>query len=47
LGTKLALIFPQRLPAARRLARRLRAVPLAGRADFQERFARHLPFPES
>jgi uncharacterized 2Fe-2S/4Fe-4S cluster protein (DUF4445 family) len=47
LGAKLSLIFPQRLEAARRLARRLRAVPLAGRPDFQERFARHLPFPES
>lgn len=46
LGAKLALIFPQRLTAARRLARRLRHVPLAGRPDFQERFARHLPFPE-
>ena len=47
LGAKLALIFPQRLAAARRLARRLRHVPLAGRPDFQEQFARHLPFPES
>jgi len=47
LGAKLALIFPQRLTAARRLARRLRHVPLAGRPDFQERFARHLRFPES
>lgn len=47
LGAKLALIFPQRLAAARRLARRLRHAPLAGRSDFEERFAEHLTFPGS
>ena len=46
LGAKLGLIFPQRFAAARRLARRLRHVQLAGRPDFQGRFAQHLPFPD-
>lgn len=46
MGAKLALMFPERLADARRVARRLQHVQLAGRADFQERFARHLAFPE-
>jgi len=46
MGAKLALIFPQRFAEARCLARRLRHVPLGGRADFHSRFARHLRFPD-
>jgi uncharacterized 2Fe-2S/4Fe-4S cluster protein (DUF4445 family) len=47
MGAKLALIFPQRLREARRLARRVRHVSLAERPDFASRFASYLRFPES
>jgi uncharacterized 2Fe-2S/4Fe-4S cluster protein (DUF4445 family) len=47
MGAKLALMFPERLADARRVARRLRHVQLGGRADFQERFSGHLGFPNS
>jgi uncharacterized 2Fe-2S/4Fe-4S cluster protein (DUF4445 family) len=46
MGAKLALIFPERLRAARRLARRIRHVPLAEKPDFSSRFASHVGFPE-
>jgi uncharacterized 2Fe-2S/4Fe-4S cluster protein (DUF4445 family) len=46
MGAKLALIFPERLRAARRLARRIRHVSLADRPDFSELFASYLGFPE-
>jgi uncharacterized 2Fe-2S/4Fe-4S cluster protein (DUF4445 family) len=46
MGAKLALIFPERLREARRLARRVRHVSLAERPDFSARFASHLAFPE-
>ncbi len=46
MGAKLALMFPERLADARRVARRLQHVQLGGRPDFQERFSRHLGFPE-
>jgi uncharacterized 2Fe-2S/4Fe-4S cluster protein (DUF4445 family) len=46
MGAKLALIFPERLRAARRLARRIRHVSLADRPDFSEFFASYLGFPE-
>jgi uncharacterized 2Fe-2S/4Fe-4S cluster protein (DUF4445 family) len=46
MGAKLALIFPERLRAARPLARRIRHVSLAERPDFSARFASYLAFPE-
>jgi uncharacterized 2Fe-2S/4Fe-4S cluster protein (DUF4445 family) len=46
MGAKLALMFPGRLRAARRLARRIRHVSLAERPDFSSRFASYLRFPE-
>jgi len=46
MGAKLALIFPERLRAARRLARRIRHVSLADRPDFSSLFASYLGFPE-
>jgi len=46
MGAKLALIFPERLREAARLARRIRHVSLAERADFSSRFAAYLGFPE-
>ena len=46
MGAKLALIFPERLREAGRLARRIRHVPLAERPDFASRFAAYLGFPE-
>jgi len=46
MGAKLALIFPERLREARRLARRIRHVSLAERPDFSSRFASYLGFPE-
>jgi uncharacterized 2Fe-2S/4Fe-4S cluster protein (DUF4445 family) len=46
MGAKLALIFPERLRAAARLARRIRHVSLAEKPDFSSRFASHLGFPE-
>ncbi len=46
MGAKLALIFPQRLREARRLARRIRHVSLAESPDFSSRFAAYLGFPE-
>ncbi|HJX61200.1 MAG TPA: ASKHA domain-containing protein [Dehalococcoidia bacterium] len=46
MGAKLALMFPERFADARRVAHRLQHVQLGGRADFQERFSRHLGFPE-
>ncbi len=46
MGAKLALIFPARLREARRLARRIRHVPLEEKPDFLSRFTSHLPFPE-
>jgi uncharacterized 2Fe-2S/4Fe-4S cluster protein (DUF4445 family) len=46
MGAKLALISPGRLRQARRLARRIRHVPLAETSDFSSRFADFLRFPE-
>ena len=46
MGAKLALIFPERLREAARLARRIRHVSLAERPDFSSRFAAYLGFPE-
>jgi uncharacterized 2Fe-2S/4Fe-4S cluster protein (DUF4445 family) len=46
MGAKLALIFPERLRQAKRLARRIRHIPLAERPDFASRFASCLDFPE-
>jgi len=47
MGAKLALMFPERFADARRVAHRLRHVQLGGRPDFQERFSRHLGFPDT
>ena len=47
MGAKLALSFPERLREARRLARRVRHVPLAEKADFASRFTSYLGFPEA
>jgi uncharacterized 2Fe-2S/4Fe-4S cluster protein (DUF4445 family) len=47
MGAKLALMFPERFADARRVAHRLEHVQLGGRPDFQERFSRHLGFPDS
>jgi uncharacterized 2Fe-2S/4Fe-4S cluster protein (DUF4445 family) len=47
MGAKLALMFPERFADARRVAHRLQHVQLGGRPDFQERFSRHLGFPDS
>ena len=46
MGAKLALIFPERLREAVRLARRIRHVSLAEKSDFSSRFAAYLGFPE-
>jgi len=46
MGAKLALIFPERLRNARRLARRIRHLSLAEKPDFSSRFAAYLAFPE-
>jgi uncharacterized 2Fe-2S/4Fe-4S cluster protein (DUF4445 family) len=45
MGAKLALIFPERLREAGRLARRIRHVSLAEKPDFSSGFAAHLSFP--
>jgi uncharacterized 2Fe-2S/4Fe-4S cluster protein (DUF4445 family) len=46
MGAKLALIFPDRLREAGRLARRIRHLPLAETPDFSSRFASYLAFPQ-
>jgi uncharacterized 2Fe-2S/4Fe-4S cluster protein (DUF4445 family) len=46
MGAKLALMFPERLRAAKRLARRIRHVSLAETPDFSSHFASYLGFPE-
>ena len=46
MGAKLALMFPERLRQAKRLARRIRHVSLAEKPDFSARFASCLGFPE-
>jgi uncharacterized 2Fe-2S/4Fe-4S cluster protein (DUF4445 family) len=47
MGAKLALMFPDRLREAERLARRIRHLPLAETANFSSRFAAYLRFPEA
>ena len=44
-GAKLALIYPERLEAAHRLARQIRHVDLVLREDFRQAFAARIPFP--
>jgi len=46
LGAKLALTYPDRLKAARRLARSMKHVDLVLRDDFRQAFAEHIPFPQ-
>jgi len=46
LGAKLALTYPDRLKAARRLAHSMRHVDLVLREDFRQAFAEHIPFPQ-
>jgi len=45
LGAKLALVYPERLEEAHRLARQIRHVELVLREDFRQAFAAHIPFP--
>jgi uncharacterized 2Fe-2S/4Fe-4S cluster protein (DUF4445 family) len=47
MGAKLALMFPDRLREAERLARRIRHLPLAETPNFSSRFAAYLRFPEA
>jgi uncharacterized 2Fe-2S/4Fe-4S cluster protein (DUF4445 family) len=44
-GAKLALVYPERLEEAHRLARQIRHVELVRREDFRQAFAAHIPFP--
>ena len=44
-GAKLALVYPERLAEAHRLARQIRHVELVLREDFRQAFAAHIPFP--
>ena len=44
-GAKLALVYPERLEEAHRLARRIRHVELVQREDFRQAFAAHMAFP--
>jgi len=44
-GAKLALVYPERLEEAHRLARQIRHVELVLREDFRQAFAAHIPFP--
>jgi len=44
-GAKLALVYPERLEEAHRLARRIHHVELVLREDFRQAFAAHIPFP--
>ena len=46
MGAKVALISPERLEEARRLAHCIRHVELMLREDFHDRFAAHIAFPE-
>jgi uncharacterized 2Fe-2S/4Fe-4S cluster protein (DUF4445 family) len=46
LGAKLCLTYPEHLAAAREIARSMRHVDLAQRADFREAFIDYMPFPE-
>ncbi len=45
LGAKLALVYPDRMREAVRLARRTRHVELVGREDFRQAFAESMTFP--
>lgn len=45
LGAKLALVYPDRLREAHRLARRMRHVELVSREDFRQAFADSMTFP--
>jgi uncharacterized 2Fe-2S/4Fe-4S cluster protein (DUF4445 family) len=47
MGAKLALMFPDRLREAERLARRIRHLPLVETPNFSSRFAAYLGFPEA
>jgi uncharacterized 2Fe-2S/4Fe-4S cluster protein (DUF4445 family) len=46
LGAKLALVYPDRLKEAHRLARAVHHVELTQREDFRQAFADHIHFPE-
>jgi uncharacterized 2Fe-2S/4Fe-4S cluster protein (DUF4445 family) len=45
LGAKLALVYPERMEDAHRLARGMRHVDLVSREDFRQAFAKRIPFP--
>ncbi|MGA2285645.1 MAG: ASKHA domain-containing protein [Dehalococcoidia bacterium] len=47
LGAKLALVYPDRMREAHRLAKRMRHVELVSREDFRQAFAESMTFPVS